>query len=81
MHSVRLEPPKLILIVTRTIYQATGDAGVTSVMRVSYYELYSAARHHWNITKSLHILHEEYDMVGRLDVQGLFVEYLFVGRA
>ena len=27
MHSVRLEPTKLILIGTRTTYQATGDAG------------------------------------------------------
>ena len=28
MHSVKLEPTKLILIGTRTTYQATGDAGV-----------------------------------------------------
>ena len=28
MHSVRLEPTKLILIGTRTTYQATGDGGV-----------------------------------------------------
>ena len=28
MHSVRLEPTKLILIGTRTTYQATGDAGL-----------------------------------------------------
>ena len=27
MHSVRLEPTKLILTGTRTTYQATGDAG------------------------------------------------------
>ena len=27
MHSVRLEPTKLILVGTRTTYQATGDAG------------------------------------------------------
>ena len=27
MHSVRLEPAKLILVGTRTTYQATGDAG------------------------------------------------------
>ena len=27
MHSVRLEPTKLILAGTRTAYQATGDAG------------------------------------------------------
>ena len=28
MHSVRLEPTKLIWIGTRTTYQATGDAGI-----------------------------------------------------
>ena len=28
MHSVRLEPTKLILIGTRTTYQAPGDAGL-----------------------------------------------------
>ena len=28
MHSAGLEPTKLILIGTRTIYQATGDAGL-----------------------------------------------------
>ena len=28
MHSVRLEPTKLILIGTRTTYQAAGDAGI-----------------------------------------------------
>ena len=28
MHSVGLEPTKLILIGTRTTYQATGDAGL-----------------------------------------------------
>ena len=28
MHSVRLEPTKLILICTRTTYQATGDVYV-----------------------------------------------------
>ena len=28
MHSVRLEPTKLILIASRTVYQATGDAGI-----------------------------------------------------
>ena len=27
MHSVRLEPTKLIMVGTRTTYQATGDAG------------------------------------------------------
>ena len=31
MYSVRLEPTKLILIGTRTTYQATGDAGTPSV--------------------------------------------------
>ena len=30
MHSVRLEPTKMILINTRTTYQATGDAGSTA---------------------------------------------------
>ena len=36
MHSVRLEPTKLILIGTRTTYQATGDAdcGSTRVITV-----------------------------------------------
>ena len=29
MHSVRLEPTKLILIGTRTTYQATGDASLS----------------------------------------------------
>ena len=29
MHSVGLEPANLVLIGTRTTYQATGDAGVT----------------------------------------------------
>ena len=33
MHSVRLEPTKLILIGTRTTYQATGDAGTTALKR------------------------------------------------
>ena len=28
MHSVGLEPPKMILISTRTTYQAAGDAGI-----------------------------------------------------
>ena len=28
MHSMRLEPTKLILVGTRTTYQATGDAGL-----------------------------------------------------
>ena len=28
MHSVRLEPTNLILIGTRTTYQATGDSGL-----------------------------------------------------
>ena len=29
MHSVRLEPTKMILIGTRITYQATGDAGIS----------------------------------------------------
>ena len=28
MHSMRLEPPKLIIAGTRATYQATGDAGL-----------------------------------------------------
>ena len=36
MRSVRLEPTKLILIGTRTTYQATGDAGSTIQQIVEY---------------------------------------------
>ena len=34
MHSVRLEPTKLIFIGTRTTFQATGDAGVLTLYLV-----------------------------------------------
>ena len=33
MHSVRLEPTKLILMSTRTTYQATGDAGLVFMVK------------------------------------------------
>ena len=33
MHSVRLEPTKMILVGTQTTYQATGDAGNDAGMK------------------------------------------------
>ena len=39
MQSARLEPAKLILIGTRTTYQATGDAGTTLVGNIRAVEV------------------------------------------
>ena len=36
MHSVRIELAKLILVGTRITYQATGDAGLMSMLLIAY---------------------------------------------
>ena len=38
MHSVRIEPTKLILVGMRETYQAPGDAGTTAMQVVSGYD-------------------------------------------
>ena len=40
MHSVRLEPTKMILIGTRTTYQATGDADIKNYIFNHIYQQY-----------------------------------------
>ena len=42
MHSLRIEPVKLILVGTRTTYQATGDAGACQELRVGLMRCYRA---------------------------------------
>ena len=52
MHSVRLKPTKLILIGTRTTYQATGDAGY--IRGYHYYETTAVAVSQHNKSNAFH---------------------------
>ena len=53
MHSVRIEPAKLILVGTRITYQATGDAGILrrrlTKNRIDYHGTYIHTRYDFDI--------------------------------